>query len=256
MNITDTHIHLYAEEYDIDREALILQAKKAGVNRFYLPNIDSTSINSMLQLEVKYPDVCFPMMGLHPCYVKDNFQEELNTVEEWLGKRTFKAIGEIGIDLYWDKTFIKEQEIAFKKQIEWAHHYHLPIVIHSRNSFDEVYALLIEMQACKPWGIFHCFSGTIEQAKKVIDLGFYIGIGGVVTYKNSGLDKVVAEIDLKHLVLETDGPYLAPTPFRGKRNLPEYILKVAERIAEIKNISVEEVAMTTSQNADSVFIQP
>jgi TatD DNase family protein len=253
MNITDTHIHLYAREFDNDREDLIEQAQKTGINRFFMPNIESTSIASMMELQQKYPGFCFAMMGLHPCSVKENFKEELKTVEEWLNKVQFKAIGEIGIDLYWDKTFIKEQEFALKKQIEWAHQYQLPIVIHSRNSFDEVYKNLIDMKSMEPRGIFHCFSGTIEQAKKIIDLGFYLGIGGVVTYKNSGLDKVVAAIDLKHLVLETDAPYLAPTPFRGKRNQPDYILNVAEKIAEIKETTVEDVALITTQNAMKIF---
>jgi len=253
MNITDTHIHLYAEEFDKDRGDLIEQAQKTGINRFFMPNIDSTSIVKMMDLQHKYPGICFPMMGLHPCSVKENYKEELKTVEEWLSKEHFYAIGEIGIDLYWGKTFIKEQEFAFKKQIEWAHQYKLPIVIHSRDSFNEVYQCLLDMKSHEPRGIFHCFSGTVEQANKVIDLGFYLGIGGVVTYKNSGLDKVVEAIDLKHLVLETDAPYLAPTPFRGKRNQPDYILNVAEKIAEIKETTVQDVALITTQNAMKVF---
>ena len=253
MNITDTHIHLYSSEFDKDREDLIEHAQKNGINKFFMPNIDSTSVASMMELQKKYPGICFSMMGLHPCSVKENYAEELMSVERWLTKESFKAVGEIGIDLYWDKTFIKEQEFSFKKQIEWAHHYKLPIVIHSRDSFNEVYQCLIDMKSQEPRGIFHCFSGTVEQAKKIIDLGFYLGIGGVITYKNSGLDKVIAAIDLRHLVLETDAPYLAPTPFRGKRNEPEYILNVAEKIAEIKETTVEDVALITTQNAMKIF---
>ncbi len=253
MDITDTHIHLYAKEFDADRDNLITQAIQYGVTRFFLPNIESSSIALMLDLQKKYPLNCFPMMGLHPCAVKENYLDELKIMEAWLAKQSFKAIGEIGIDLYWDKTFFEQQQHAFRIQVEWAHHHHLPIVIHARNSFDEIYALLLETKTQKPHGIFHCFSGTIEQAKMVIDLGFYLGIGGVVTYKNSGLDKVIQQIGLQHLVLETDAPYLAPTPFRGKINLPQYIIKVAEKIAEIKQTTIEEVATITTQNATTIF---
>ena len=253
MNITDTHIHLYATEFDNDREDLIEHAQKAGMNRFFMPNIDSTSIAPMMDLQQKYPGICFSMMGLHPCSVKKNYKKELKTVEDWLSKETFSAIGEIGIDLHWDKTFVKEQEIAFRTQIEWANQYKLPIVIHSRESFNEVYKILVDMNDMKPHGIFHCFSGNLIEANQVIDLGFYLGIGGVVTYKNSGLAEVVAKIDLQNIVLETDAPYLAPTPFRGKRNQPDYILNVAEKIAEIKEITMEEVARVTTENAQKVF---
>jgi len=253
MNITDTHIHLYAEEFDKDREDLIEHAQKAGMNRFFMPNIDSTSIAPMMELQHKYPGICFSMMGLHPCSVKKTYKKELKIVQDWLSKETFSAIGEIGIDLHWDKTFIKEQEIAFRTQIEWANKYKLPIVIHSRESFNEVYKILVDMKDQQPRGIFHCFSGNLKEANKVIDLGFYLGIGGVVTYKNSGLAEVVAKIDLQNIVLETDAPYLAPTPFRGKRNQPDYILNVAEKIAEIKEITMEEVARVTTENAQKVF---
>lgn len=253
MIFTDTHTHLYAEEFTSDRDLLIREAMDNGVQRFFLPNIDSAFVDSMLELEKKYPQHCFPMMGLHPCSVKENWKEELSLVEKYLGERKFAAVGEIGIDLYWDKTFVKEQEEVFRKQIEFANQYKLPIAIHSRESFEEICKILLETKKENPAGIFHCFTGNIDQAKRAIDLGFYLGIGGVVTFKNSGLDKVVAEIDLKHIVLETDAPYLAPVPFRGKRNLPSYILKVAEKIAEIKNCSIEEVAEVTTENSKQIF---
>ncbi len=253
MIFTDTHIHLYAEEFTSDRDLLIREAISQGVQRFFLPNIDSTSIEGLFDLEKKYPENCFAMMGLHPCSVKENWKEELAMVEKKLSERKFAGVGEIGIDLYWDKTFVKEQEEVFKKQVELANHYKLPVIIHSRESFEEIYSILVETKKEKPYGIFHCFTGNADQAKHAISLGFYLGIGGVVTFKNSGLDKVVSEIDLQHIVLETDAPYLAPVPFRGKRNQPAYILKVAEKIAEIKSMSVEEVAGITTENSKIIF---
>lgn len=253
MLFTDTHIHLYASEFDSDRELLIEQAIAQGVKRFFLPNIDRSSVASMLSLEKKYPENCFAMMGLHPCSVKENWREELSLIEKQLSERSFAAVGEIGIDLYWDKTVVKEQEEAFKRQIELANQYKLPVVIHSRESFEEIYTILLQTKKEIPCGIFHCFTGTIDQAQRAIDLGFYLGIGGVVTFKNSGLDKVMREIDLQHVVLETDAPYLAPAPFRGKRNEPLYILKVAEKIAGIKNISLAEVARITTENSEKIF---
>jgi TatD DNase family protein len=258
--LTDTHIHLYAEEFTSDRDLLISEAMDKGVQRFFLPNIDSTSIDGMMQLQKKYPQQCFAMMGLHPCSVKGNYKEEMLLVEKQLSENKFCAIGEIGIDLYWDKTFVKEQEECFIRQIELANHYHLPIAIHSRESFEEIYSILLQTKKEMPCGIFHCFTGNIDQAKRAIAAGFYLGIGGVVTFskgvhsdKNSGLDKVVAEIDLQHIVLETDAPYLAPAPFRGKRNQPAYIVKVAEKISEIKNIPMEEVARITTENSKKIF---
>ena len=253
MIIADTHIHLYSDEYKEDVELLMKSAGIMGVRKYFMPNIDSTSIAGMLELEKVFPGICIPMMGLHPCSVKENWKDEMKLVEDWLSKRAFVAVGEIGIDLYWDKTFIEEQKSAFRRQVELANQYKLPIVIHTRESFDETYTLLQEVKKEKPSGIFHCFTGTIEQAKKAIDMGFYLGIGGVVTFKNGGLDKVLPEIDLKHIVLETDGPFLAPAPYRGKRNEPAYILKVAEKISEIKSISVEEVAKVTYQNTINLF---
>lgn len=253
MLFTDTHTHLYADEFSPDCDLLISEAIANGVQRFFLPNIDSTSVDGLTQLAEKYPSNCFPMMGLHPCSVKENWQEELNLVEKLLGEHRYVAVGEIGMDLFWDKTFVKEQEIVFKRQVELANHYNLPLSIHSRDSFEEIYHILLSTKKEMPCGVFHCFTGNIEQAKRAIDLGFYLGIGGVVTFKNSGLDKVIAEIPLQHLVLETDAPYLAPVPFRGKRNLPVYIIKVAEKIAEIKNVPLEEVARVTTQNTKIIF---
>lgn len=251
--IIDTHIHLYSEEFDADREQLITKAIKNNIKKFYLPNIDSESIERMHDLETKHPEHCFAMMGLHPCSVKENVEEELLLVEQWLAKRKYAAIGEIGIDLYWDKTFISQQIDAFKKQIQWALDYNYGIIIHCRDAFDEVYAALSSFQKL-PKAIFHCFSGNVEQANKIIELGnFKLGIGGVVTFKNSGLDKVVSAVALDHLVLETDAPYLAPLPYRGKRNEPAFILEVAKKIAEIKNISMYEVEEVTEKNANFIF---
>jgi len=257
MILTDTHTHLYAEEFNIDRDLLIREAMAKGVERFFLPNIDSTSVQSLLDLEKKYPGTCFAMMGLHPCSVKENWEDELAGVEKLFTERKFIAVGEIGIDLYWDKTFVKEQEEAFRRQIRLAEKYDIPVVIHSRESFEEIYAILVDENrkaVHKPSrGIFHCFTGTADQARRAIDLGFYLGIGGVVTFKNSGLDKVIADIPIEHLVLETDAPYLAPVPFRGKRNQPDYLLKVAEKIAAVKNKSLEEVAAVTTRNSITIF---
>ncbi len=251
--IIDTHIHLYAEEFNSDRDSLIQKAIKNNVKAFYLPNIDSESIGPMHELENKYPDHCFSMMGLHPCSVKENVQEELDLVEKWLRTRPYVAIGEIGIDLYWDKTFKEQQVYAFKKQIEWALEFNYGIAIHCRDAFDEVYEVMKSFSTL-PRGIFHCFSGTPEQAKKIIDFGNYkLGIGGVLTFKNSGLDKVVQETDLNYLVLETDAPYLAPVPFRGKRNEPVYILEVARKLAQIKDVSLADVEEITQQNAQYIF---
>lgn len=257
---TDTHTHLYLPEFDNDRELLLENAFKKNIHRFFLPNIDSFSIESMLSLSRSYPGKIFPMIGLHPCSVKENFEEELNIIENLIQKEKFFGIGEIGIDLYWDKTFVIQQEFAFRKQIELAVENNLPIVIHSRNSLDEVYNILIEIRNQKPFtsknirGIFHCFSGTVEQAERIIGYGnFKLGIGGVVTFKNSGLDKVVQQIDLKHIVLETDAPYLAPVPHRGKRNEPEFLIEIAKKIAEIKKVSLEKVEEITTENSKMVF---
>lgn len=254
MVLTDTHTHLYSKEFGEEASSLVSSAIKKGITRFFMPNVDSESIEGMFEIEKHFPQNCFAMMGLHPCSVNENYLEELALVEEWFLKRKFVAVGEIGIDLYWDKTFFVQQQDAFRKQIQLAKKYNLPYVIHSRNSFDEVFEIVSEFKQDKIKAIFHCFSGTIEQAEKVISLGdFKLGIGGVVTFKNSGVDKVVEAIDLKHIVLETDAPYLAPVPHRGKRNEPAYLLLVAQKIAEIKNISIEEVAAVTTQNSVEVF---
>jgi TatD DNase family protein len=253
MFLIDTHTHLYSEEFDQDRDAAITRCLENGINKLYLPNVDSESIQRMLDLEKAYPEVCIAMMGLHPCSVKENYKEELTIVKEWLDKRYFVAVGEIGIDLYWDKTFINEQIEAFNLQMDWAVEKNIPIVIHCRDAFDEIFEVLSKRDKL-PTGIFHCFSGNLEQANKIIDLGgFKLGIGGVLTFKNSGLDKVVEQIDLKHLVLETDSPYLAPMPHRGKRNESSYTKLVAEKLASIKNCSIEEMAEITTQNAKEVF---
>jgi len=251
--LVDTHTHLYAEEFNADRKSLIEKAIANGITEFYLPNIDSTSIDVMLELEQQLPSNCFAMMGLHPCSVNATWQSELNTVEEWLKKRKFIAVGEIGIDLYWDKTFFEEQKTAFRRQIHWALEYNYAISIHCREAFDPIYEILSSYKKL-PKAIFHCFSGNLEQANKILALGgFKLGIGGVITFKNAGLDKVVEQIALEHLVLETDAPYLAPVPFRGKRNEPGYIMEVARKIADIKGVSMEEVAKITSQNAKYIF---
>lgn len=251
--LTDTHTHLYANEFKDDLPKLLEQAAVLGIERFFMPNIDSSSIEDMLSMEKNYPGKCFPMMGLHPCSVKENWKEEMAIVEDWLSRRKFAAVGEMGIDLFWDKTFLEEQKTVFTRQVELANQYKLPIVIHTRDSFDVAVELLRKTRKEAPCGIFHCFTGNAEQAKMVIDMGFYLGIGGVVTFKNGGLDKTLLEIDLKNMVLETDAPYLAPMPYRGKRNEPSYILKVAEKISEIKSCSLEEVIKLTTANSVNIF---
>lgn len=249
----DSHTHLYLAEFDADRDAMIARAVKAGVEKFYLPNIDSTSVEALHKLCEQYPDRCFPMMGLHPCSVKENYKEELQTVYNWLQTRKYCAVGEIGLDLYWDKSFFKQQVEAFETQIKWALEFNLPIVIHCRDAFDEILSVLSK-QAVLPRGIFHCFSGTYEQAQQVLALkNFKLGIGGVVTFKNSGLDKTVEKLDLKDIVLETDAPYLTPTPYRGQRNESAYISIIARRIAEIKNCNVGQVAEITTKNSTEIF---
>ena len=253
MILTDTHCHLYSKEFEVDIEEVMQNATIEGVQKFYLPGIDSTAIESMLALEKQFPEKCIPMMGLHPCYVKNNYNEELEIVRGWLTKRAFVAIGEIGLDFYWDKTFVTQQYQAFRIQLEWAIEYRRPIVIHTRNAMQETINLVKEYKSKGLSGIFHCFSGSYESAKEIIDAGFYLGIGGVVTYKNAGLAEVLTKIDLKHLVLETDAPYLTPVPFRGKRNESSYLKYVATKIAAIKQVPVEEVASITTANAEKIF---
>ena len=249
---TDSHTHLYDEQLVID-DAQIERAINAGVTKMYMPNCDSSTIKGMLELADKWPVNCMSMMGLHPCYVKKNYKEELALVTAWLEKRKFYAVGEIGLDYYWDLTFKNEQIAAFEYQTDLALQYNLPIVIHSRESTPDCIDIVRKKQNGQLKGIFHCFSGTIEEANQIIALGFYLGIGGVVTYKKSTLPDIIKEISLEHLVLETDAPYLAPVPYRGKRNESAYIPVIAEKIAEIKNITVSEVAATTTANTEKVF---
>ncbi len=253
MILTDTHTHLYLSEFDSDRDVLMAEAKASGIERFFLPNIDSSSVNVILSLENQFPDNCFAMMGLHPTSVKENWKEELDAVEKQLSERKYSGVGEIGIDLYWDKTFFKEQQEVFRRQIQLANHYKLPVSIHSRESFEEIYSILIEIKKEQPCGVFHCFTGDEDQANRAIDLGFYLGIGGVVTFKNSGLDRTLSGVHLKNMVLETDAPYLAPVPHRGKRNVPAFLKLVAEKVATVKNVSVEEVAEITTANSKIIF---
>lgn len=253
MIITDTHTHLYSEAFDDDRREAVQKAIDLGVKRFFIPAIDSTYTESMLALKKDFPGYMFLMTGLHPTHVKDNFEEELAHVEEMLNKHTYYAIGEIGIDLYWEKKYLKEQQIAFRKQIQIAKKHKLPIVIHCREAFDEVFEILEEEKGDNLRGIFHCFTGTFEQAEKAISYNMKLGIGGVVTFKNGKIDTFLKNIDLKHIVLETDAPYLAPTPYRGKRNESAYIVNVLEKLADIHSVSNEEIALLTTENSKEVF---
>ena len=254
MVLTDTHTHLYSEQFNDDIDLVVNNCIDKGISRLFLPNIDSSSIDGMMNLFDKFPNNCFPMMGLHPTSVNESYKEELALVESWLNKHQFCAVGEIGIDLYWDKTFLKEQQEAFRFQIELAKKHKLPFVIHCRDSFDEIFEILDELNDDSMRGIFHCFTGNVEQANHIINYGdFKIGIGGVVTFKNSGLDKTLKQVDLNHLVLETDSPYLAPTPHRGKRNESTYLYNIAEKVADIYSLPIEEVAAITTANSKQVF---
>ena len=253
MNLTDTHSHLYLDDFKEDSPEVIQRAMDEGVGKFYLPNIDLSVIPDMLALESAYPGQCMAMMGLHPCSVKANYTEELAVMREWLDKRKFAAIGEVGLDFFWDISFEKEQYDAFHIQADWALQFGMPLVIHSRKSMDECISLVQGHQDGSLTGIFHCFSGSVEQAEKIIELGFYLGIGGVVTYKNGGLEPVIKKFGLDRVVLETDAPYLTPVPFRGKRNEPAYLKYVVEKLAIISGRNVEEVAEITTRNAEKVF---
>jgi TatD DNase family protein len=253
MLFIDTHCHIYLEEFQNDRKQVLLEAEKAGIIRIFMPAIDSATHSAMIKVEKEYLGKCYSMMGLHPCSVKENWQNELKITEEYLKNGKFYAIGETGLDFYWDLTYTKEQYMVFEKQIEWSLDYKIPLVIHSRNSLDECIKTIKNHQKGKLNGIFHCFSGTIDQAQKITDLGFYLGIGGVLTFKNSGLDKVMEQISMEHIVLETDAPYLAPVPFRGKRNECSYLKYVVQKLAEIKKITVEEAAEITTINAEKIF---
>lgn len=249
----DTHTHLYDEQLTSQGDENIQRAIDASVTKMYMPNCDSSTIAGMMALAEKWPHNCYPMMGLHPCYVKDNYKEELSIVEQWLTKQRFSGIGEIGLDYYWDKTHIAQQKQTFEQQIDWALQYDLPIIIHSRESTQDCIAIVRQKQNGKLNGIFHCFSGTLEEAKQIVELGFYLGIGGVVTFKKSSLQDVVKEVPLDHIVLETDAPYLAPTPYRGKRNESSYIPLIAAKVAELKGMNVAEIAAITTKNAEKIF---
>lgn len=253
MNLIDTHTHLYLEAFDEDRDQVIKKAIAEGVDRFYLPAIDSTYSSRMLDLEEKYPDHIRLMMGLHPTHVKENYKEELLHVEQYLAKRNFAAVGEIGIDLYWDKSLLKQQKEAFDNQILWAKEKELPIVIHCRDAFDETFEVLEGHKGDDLSGIFHCFTGSKEQAEKAIGLNFKLGIGGVLTFKNGKIDQFLDQISVDHIVLETDAPYLAPAPFRGKRNQSKYLIYILRKLSKIYHQTEEELATITTQNALEVF---
>lgn len=249
----DTHAHIYLEEFDGDRTDMLSRATAAGVEKIFMPNIDHTSIDRMLELELKSEGLCLPMMGLHPCSIKKDFEKELYQMEYWITKRKFSAIGEMGTDLYWDKTFWEQQQEAFRIQVGWAKQHKLPIVIHSRDSLDQTIELVEQLKDDSLTGVFHCFTGTEEQAKRIFELGFYVGLGGVATFKNGGMEKVIPSLMLDKIVLETDSPYLAPVPHRGKRNEPAYIPLIATKVADLKNLSLDEVKRITTQNATKLF---
>lgn len=251
--ITDTHTHLYVEQFDADREAMILRAKSAGVSRFFIPAIDSSYHKRMFDLEKYHPNEVFLMMGVHPTSVKTNYKEELAKVQECIDQRDFYAIGEIGIDLYWDTSFLKEQQDAFRIQIQWAKEKKWPIVIHCREAFDEIFEILEQEVDDDLRGIFHCFTGNLEQAEKAISFNMKLGIGGVVTFKNGKIDQFLNQISLEHIVLETDSPYLAPKPYRGKRNESSYIRYIVDTLATIYGKDFDEIAQITTQNSKDIF---
>ena len=251
--LTDTHTHLYSDAFAADREQMMLRAKEAGVERFFIPAIDSSYTEAMYRLEENYPDQIHLMMGLHPTSVKENFRQELDLVRIAFNQRSFIAVGEIGIDLYWDKSTLGIQKIAFKEQIQLAKDYNVPIVIHCRDAFDEIFEVLEEEKDDTLFGIFHCFTGTIEQAQKALSYNMKLGIGGVVTFKNGKIDQFLNQIAIEHIVLETDSPYLSPVPFRGKRNESSYLTLVCKKVAEVYGISEEEVASITTENSKQVF---
>jgi len=252
----DTHAHIYSEEFSSDVSDMLLRCEENSVRKIFMPNIDHASIDAMMEVELKNPSRCYSMMGLHPCSVTKDFEKELYIVEDWLTKRKFMAVGEMGTDLYWDKSFWSEQQEAFKVQVQWAKKYELPLVIHCRESIDETIALLEPFVDGNLTGIFHCFSGSLEQAKKIIEMNFYLGIGGVVTFKNGGLDKVLPDLDAHRIVLETDSPYLAPVPHRGKRNEPSYLTLIAQKICELKKMKLSELQKISSENAIKIFQIP
>ncbi len=249
----DTHAHIYLDHFRSDLDKTIQRSRDADITKIYMPNIDAGSIDQMLELEEKYKNYCVPMMGLHPCSVDMDFRKTLQEMEQWLKRHTFAAIGEIGIDLYWDKTFVDQQVEAFELQIQWAKDMDLPVVIHCRDSMDMVIDLVGKHPGGTVRGVFHCFTGSLDQANRIIDMGFFLGIGGVLTFKNSGLAEVLSGLDIDHIVLETDSPYLAPVPYRGKRNEPSYLEQIAEKLAQVKECSVQEVKDATTNNATKLF---
>ncbi len=253
MILTDTHTHLYSEAFDEDRDEVIQKAMDLGITRFFIPAIDSTYTRAMFELRDRYPDKMFLMMGLHPTHVKENYLEELKHVEEMLREHEFCAVGEIGIDLYWDKSFLKQQQEAFRFQIRLAKTHKLPIVIHCREAFDEIFEVLEAEKGEDLYGIFHCFTGTLEQACKAISYNMKLGIGGVSTFKNGKIDTFLNQIDLKHIVLETDSPYLAPVPYRGKRNESAYLINILKKLTDIYGKSEEAIGTITTQNSKEVF---
>jgi len=252
MRLIDTHAHINQPNYKDDLDEMIKRAVDSGVEKIFIPNVDTKSIDSMMKLCQKYKGICYPMMGIHPTSIEADYEKDLVIIEEWLDKEKFVAVGEIGVDLYWEKTFIEQQKKAFAFQIELAKKHNLPVNIHVRNAFDEAFKVLdsIGGSFC---GVFHCFSGNKEQAQRVLDYGFYLGVGGVITFKNSGLDNIIKDIDLNRIVLETDAPWLTPAPHRSKRNESSYTLLVAEKIAEIKGMQTEDVGQITTENALKVF---
>ncbi|UTZ39998.1 TatD family hydrolase [Vibrio campbellii] len=249
----DTHAHIYASEFDNDRDEVVKRALEQGIDKILLPNIDLESIEPMLKTEAAYPEVCRSMMGLHPCYVDGNVEQILAIIRGWFEKHNFIAVGEIGIDLYWDKTFRAEQEMAFVTQLNWAKEMNLPVVIHTRDSIEETLTLLRQEQDGSLRGVFHCFGGSVEEAQAINELGFHLGLGGVSTFKNGGMDKVIPHLDMNWVILETDCPYLAPVPHRGKRNEPAYTSLVAARVAELRGESLEVIDTLTTKNAEALF---
>ncbi len=255
MNFIDTHTHLFASEFDNDIDVVIKNALDNGISKMLLPNIDSSTTKKMLQLCVRYPKNCYPMIGLHPCSVKkDNLEKEISHVEQMLNQNKFIAIGEIGLDLYWDKSTLDYQKIAFESQIKLAKKHQVPIVIHVRDSFDEAIEIVERLNDDNLSGVFHCFTGNLEQAQRIINLNnFYLGVGGVVTFKNGGINKIINQVSLNSIILETDSPYLSPTPFRGTRNETKYLINIANKMADLYNMDVEEIAKKTTKNAIDLF---
>ncbi|MEY3539564.1 MAG: hypothetical protein RL188_981 [Bacteroidota bacterium] len=253
MHFIDTHAHVYAAELSADIELVLKHAQSTGIHKILMPAIDSSSLEAMLQIEAQFPAQCMAMMGLHPCYVKENYKDELALVETWLAKRKFIAIGEIGLDYYWDKTFAKEQQFVFETQMQWAIDLNLPIAIHTRNAMGETIELVKPFAKKGLRGVFHCFSGSHESAEQITGMGFHLGLGGVLTYKNAGVAEAVKDIPMEFLVLETDAPYLAPVPYRGKTNEPAFMLEVAKKLAEIKSMPLHEIAERTTKNAEKLF---